>query len=332
MLPLMVLVNKTPHNIFNLMDKKGIKEYIKKYLDGTISKKEEDRLERFEKDLIQKNANRVFRHERHKEMLKNRMKSVIDNPYKRKKRTYLNIAASIAILIGVSFFGYYATLKPPVEVVNAITTTTELGQRMSLALSDGTKVRLNSGSTLRFPEKFSADIREVELVGEAFFQVAKDSDRPFVITSDGLKTKVLGTSFNVKAYPENKEVTVTVATGKVMVSSKNDELILTPNEQGVYSKEHTGISKQEVEIASFIEWKDGTLRLENISLLEAAKVMEKWYGVKIRFENPRISKYRFTGTFYNNEKLQVVLNSIEYALKGISLEQVQPKEILIRER
>ncbi|MGW9685789.1 FecR family protein [Flagellimonas sp. 2504JD1-5] len=316
------------------MDNKGIKGYIKKYLEGTISEEEEKQLERFEKHLVQSNAHKVFRNAHHKRMVKKQLQTVIDNPFKKKRRQYLKIAASIVIMLGLSITAYYSVRKPQVEITSIITSTTELGQKMNITLSDGTKVRLNSGSALTFPQKFGSDAqtREVELVGEAFFEVAKDAKRPFIITSGGLKTTVLGTSFNINAYPDNENITVTVATGKVMVTSNDDEFALDPNQQAVYHKEQNGIIKQEVDILSFVEWKNGTLRMENITLKEAAKELEKWYGVKITFENPRLSKYKFAGTFYNNEKLQVVLESIKYALKEIDYERLGEKEILIKEK
>ncbi|WP_420322040.1 FecR family protein [Flagellimonas sp.] len=316
------------------MDNKGIKGYIKKYLEGTISEEEEKQLERFEKHLVQRNAHKVFRNDHHKRMVKKQLQTVIDNPFKKKRRQYLKIAASIVIMLGLSITAYYSVRKPQVEITSIITSTTELGQKMNITLSDGTKVRLNSGSALTFPQKFGSDdqTREVELVGEAFFEVTKDAKRPFIITSGGLKTTVLGTSFNINAYPNNENITVTVATGKVMVTSNDDEFALTPNQQAVYHKEQNGIIKQEVDILSFVEWKNGTLRMENITLKEAAKELEKWYGVKITFENPRLSKYKFAGTFYNNEKLQVVLESIRYALKEIDYERLGEKEILIKEK
>ncbi len=314
------------------MDSKGIRRYIKKYLDGTISKEEENRLEQFENDLIERNIHKAFKHEQYKKILKKDLKSAIDKPYKKEKRRHWIMAASIVLIISISITGYYFTSEPPVEVVKMMASTTEIGQKMNVTLSDGTKVRLNSGSTLRFPEKFGVDIRKVELIGEAFFEVVKDPNKPFIITSGGLETMVLGTSFNIGAYPENNEILVTVATGKVRVASDGQELTLVPNEQAIYDKEQKGISKRKVDIASYVEWKDGTLRMENMTLLEAAKEIEKWYGVKIKFETPRLSDFRFTGTFYNNEKLQVVLESISYVIKGAEYERLGENEILIKEK
>ena len=114
---------------------------------------------------------------------------------------WLKMAASLVLMIGVGFFAYrvYKEMAQGRAVIQ-ITKTTLRGQKSNITLADGTNVRLNSESTLIFPEKFDKDSREVKLIGEAFFQVTEDPSKPFIITSGDLRTRVLGTSFNISAF------------------------------------------------------------------------------------------------------------------------------------
>lgn len=166
-------------------------------------------------------------------------------------------------------------------------------------LSDGSKVKINSGSKLIYPKLFdSGNTREVSLVGEAFFEVAHDKEKPFIVRSGQLVTRVLGTSFTVKAYP-TEDIAVTVATGKVRVakaqegnlSGERDQgaesapLILTPNEQAVYSLTGRDIQKQQVASKDYTGWSKGILRFGNVRLEEAILRLSRWYRVDFQFKN-----------------------------------------------
>lgn len=240
------------------------------------------------------------------------------------------MAATLALLLSVGYFTYTnfhqePTLQPIVEMIK----TTEWGKKMNITLADGTEVRLNSGSTLKFPDRFQGNTREVELSGEAFFNVARNSDKPFIIKSGEVETMVLGTSFNVNTYPESKQVAVTVATGKVKVTSRENEIFLLPNEQGVFDKKSKSISKEKIDIAAFLHWKDGIIHFEDAELSQVLRTLERWYGVTFEVDNANIGDCHITAT-YNNERLDAILESIIYAKKGLRYQFLDNHKIQLK--
>lgn len=238
------------------------------------------------------------------------------------KGTWLKYAAVIALLVisGIALWKQHGIPNkntPVAEVsVNFILSSTEKGQKRNLVLSDGTRIKLNSESSIKFPEKFNGSIRAVYLEGEAFFEVARDTSRPFIIHSGRLATKVLGTSFNIKAYPENEEMRVAVVTGKVQVTAiqeAQESAILLPNDmfttnnltKEVYIARNTDISKE-------IAWKDGILLYTDISLSEIITDLERWYGVKFIVEKGISKKATYSGTF-DNQNLENVMMGLSYS-------------------
>ena len=125
------------------------------------------------------------------------------------------VAASIAIVLGIAIVLY---LSQSTTGINYLTKSTERGQKATITLSDGSTVRLNSESSITYPESFAEEIRELELVGEAFFDIKKDQDRPFIVSSHKIETTVLGTSFNINAY-DSTAVSVALVSGKVKVNT-----------------------------------------------------------------------------------------------------------------
>ena len=301
------------------MTENEIKVLMNKYLNGTITKEEEYLLEAFDHKLLSKNHKDVFKNPKHKQQLVQKLVKGIDNS-RRKNPMYkwVGIAASLIIIIGLGYFGFnhYSinreVVQPPVQLVKS----TKWGQKLNLVLADGTQVYLNSGSTIKFPQRFSGNSREVELQGEAFFDVAKNPNKPFIIKSDEVETTVLGTSFNINTYSDSRQVAVTVATGKVKVASQASKVLLLPNEQGVFDKASKSISKEKIDIAAFLNWKDGIIHFEDASLSEVLQTLERWYGVTFVVDNENIGDCHITAT-YDNERLDAILESIAYAKKGI---------------
>jgi len=232
------------------------------------------------------------------------------------------VAASIAIILAISVLlnstqdvsnQKEISEKAPIKMIEKFC---PVGQKSTITLTDGTRIKLNSNSKLLFPETFSANSREVQLEGEAFFEVARDPSRPFTITSGNLKTKVLGTSFNVKAYAASNAIKVAVASGKVAVSADNfqengNELILLPNEMAVYSK-----TSDELTISSFdkldeLAWKDGVLAFKNRDINEITKELARWYGVTFVLDKKLNYDKDYTGVF-DNKSLKEVLEGISF--------------------
>lgn len=314
------------------MTEKEVKILMTKYLNGTISTKEEKLLEKFDASLILKNEHSVFKTDNHKKRLgKKLFKKIRQKQDGRSVTPWFKIAASIAIIINLGFLTYYGIIsqeKEPITITQ-ITETTEWGKRMDFTLSDGTRIKLNSGSTISFPEKFIGNTREVTLIGEAFFNVAKNPDKPFIIKSGDLFTTVLGTSFNINAYPKSDDISVTVATGKVHIGAKKSMVYLHPNEQGVFHKKSDSISKNDVDTNSLINWQKGLLKFNDITVKEALGILEKWYGVNFVIHDDQPFDCHITASF-DNETLSNVLESITYVKKGLSFQPLKNNTILIK--
>ena len=167
-----------------------------------------------------------------------------------------------------------------------------------LRLSDGTVVFLNSETTLRYPEIFAGQERKVYLEGEAYFEVAKDSLHPFKVIVNQLEVEVLGTHFNINAYPERSGIATTLAEGKVKVTNQDRQVILKPGEQALASE--NALQVREVEVQEFTSWKDGLFRFRQMPLEEIMIQVYRWYGIKAEFMNPDLKTMTFTGVINKN--------------------------------
>ncbi|MBV6646870.1 MAG: FecR domain-containing protein [Cyclobacteriaceae bacterium] len=230
-------------------------------------------------------------------------------------RRIIGIAASLIILLTATFLILDASMGEVNDkklTKEKVTKTTLPGQKMTIKLPDGTKVMLNAGSQLSYQVPFVKQ-RKVELTGEGFFEVVRDERKPFIVRSGAVRTEVLGTSFNVKAYPGEEQTTVSVVTGKVHVSDDlGHEASLSPELQGVFDE-----GKRQLLVAQFsryqvIGWKDGIIQFEDIPLQSVFLQLERWYGVKIKVSNEKLLKSQYTGR-YINASLEEVLDGIGYA-------------------
>jgi ferric-dicitrate binding protein FerR (iron transport regulator) len=188
------------------------------------------------------------------------------------------------------------------------------GGEYFLILSDSTKVWLNSETTLRFPVQFAADVRSVELTGEAYFEVKKNTKAPFLVTSGNQNIKVLGTQFNVSSYPENQNIYTTLVEGNVEVSvSSNPQinLILKPSEQSILNSSNNQIQKRTVDINHYIAWKDGRFVFSEQPLEEIMGTLSKWYDVQVVFSNEKDKKLMFTGNLERYANFGDILAKIE---------------------
>lgn len=176
------------------------------------------------------------------------------------------------------------------------------GRKVTVTLSDGTVVQLNGDTKFNYPQHFPArGQREVFLSGEAHFTVAKDPSRPFIIHAAGTVTKVLGTVFNLKAYPEQKGAILTVEEGKVRFATDRNpkgHLILTAGKQAVYQT-GLGLKMQEIAPAEFVAWKDSKLIIRKLTLQEIALLITRWYGTKVEIKDSKLFNERFTGVYQN---------------------------------
>lgn len=196
---------------------------------------------------------------------------------------------------------------------------TNPGMTALLTLADGTVVFLNSESSLAYPSSFNGNTREVTLKGEAYFEVAKNPDKRFIVsTPHQSRIEVLGTSFNVEAYEEHTYITTTLIEGKVGFSFEENDaskyINLSPGQKLVYDSENNKISLYQTSGASEVAWKDGKIILNNTSLEEALRMLEKRYGVEFIIKNERLKKSAYTGTF-TNQRLEKILEYFKISSK-----------------
>jgi len=236
---------------------------------------------------------------------------------RRSSGIWVRAAAFVSILL-IAFLGYTYVDEwfGADQSTPWVTLDTPFGQKSIVTLPDGTRIFLNGGTVVSYPEVFHPDKREVKLSGEAFFEVAADPHHPFVVQTGHVTTEVLGTSFNIQAFP-GRDISVTVATGKVQVETGKEtepgsqRVVLKPNEQAVYQSGKTGFTVSEVDLGKYLAWKDNTLLFEDASLEEVARLLERWYNVTIEFDNDVIRNCRINGR-YKDQSLERVLQSIAY--------------------
>ncbi len=196
------------------------------------------------------------------------------------------------------------------------------GGEYMLTLTDGTKVWLNSETEFKFPVHFGNGVREVEIVGEGYFDVAKDETKPFVVRTGKLDLTVLGTSFNVYAYKGENNIAVTLVNGKVQVQADACQEILTPGWQAVWNKEKGSLTKQQVPVRLVTSWKSGMFEFVDMPLRELTGQLERWYDVHFFFVNESIADIIFTGAIKRTNSLKFMLDFIEmtsdvkYEIKG----------------
>lgn len=227
----------------------------------------------------------------------------------------LRVAAAIALIAAVA--GILSIREEAPEKIHFITKATEPGQRASYLLPDGSRVTLNTGSSITFPGRFNEGVRSVKLAGEAFFEVTRDTEHPFIIQSSGIKTSVLGTSFNIRAY-QGQNIEVTVATGKVQVeslfkSASGDDqvVVLTPNKQAVYDPAHNSLTQSSVDINKFMAWNAKELILQNTSLVDAIFMLEKRFDQKIILKNREMGDCIIRKARYEKESLETILKGLQ---------------------
>jgi ferric-dicitrate binding protein FerR (iron transport regulator) len=245
--------------------------------------------------------------------------SVVPHSRFRKSGTIrlLKYAASIAAVLMVAFTVFQLSHQN-----KAVMKSFASGSAVSspVALSDGSHIVLNAGSEVKYREKFGSDGREVYFWGEAFFEIASDPTRPFVIETGDARIKVLGTSFNVKAYPNTGITEVVVNTGTVLfyhVDNNNNilgQVVLQKGDKGIYDRISRKLAKMRNNNPNFISWKTGILVFDQTSLDKVMEVVGEKYGVTFHIKDSELSRLKLTATF-DNESLDSVLEVLSLVHK-----------------
>jgi len=255
----------------------------------------------------------------------------------------LRVAAVALILLGISAALKYIIFTKNESSVETCEITTDYGAKTTFKLADGTTITLNAKSKLRYPSVFSDKSRVVYLEGEAFFDVAKEKNRPFIVKTSDIDIRVLGTTFNVKSYPEEGAIETTLLTGAIKIEQKtiNNKLLVTdlkPNQRATYikgagkllltNKEELLLSTKKEELNSyqkekilligkvdteiFTTWKDNKLIFDNESFESISTKLERRYGVKITFKSEELKLIRFSGTF-TDMPLEQAMKALQFA-------------------
>ncbi len=180
-----------------------------------------------------------------------------------------------------------------------------------LQLCDGTVVYLNAMSKLRFPNFFSGKVREVELEGEAYFKVAKNTECPFVVKSDQCVVYVYGTQFNISAYPDAPEIHTTLVDGKLAVENLHGYRKIKPGEQWRYDKQQKEVTVASVDVTLYTAWKDGRLRFNDACLEEIMQTVSRWYGVEVSYEAEELKNLCFGCNVNRHSSIDPLLRVFE---------------------
>lgn len=257
------------------------------------------------------------------------------NPQRKRSWMGIKVFTCLALTLIISYFFIPTDQLATDYSVEQYTKTAPRGYRNSVTLIDGSMAILNSESTITYDENFGKENRTIYLTGEAFFKVAHNPEKPFIVVAKDLKTTALGTSFNVNAYAENNTA-ISLATGKVRVelndahtnTTDTTQMILTPGEQAVWTGAAEGLIKREFDIRKTLSWKNNVIYFNNTSLESMIRVLEKWYDVKITI-NGNINKLTHTGTGkFKNKSLENVLSSLGYTM-GFTY-QINKKTITLK--
>lgn len=204
------------------------------------------------------------------------------------------------------------TKSPTAENTQTVynTIVTPRGGQYQIILQDGTKVWLNASSSLRFPTSFSGKSREVEITGEAYFEVAKNKDKPFFVRSSGQTIEVLGTHFNVNAYRDESSIKTTLLEGSVKVSVSSNDIIITPGQQSVVNRSSSTLTIRKADIKSAVSWKEGYFQFDNESIESIMRKVSRWYDVDIYYAKG-YTQQGFVGSISRFEDVSKVLKMLE---------------------
>ena len=188
-------------------------------------------------------------------------------------------------------------------------------------LSDGTRIWVNSASEISFPSYFAGNVREVTLAGEAYFEVAHDSRRPFYVNIGDARVQVLGTAFNVSAYRDERTTEVALLNGKVSFDATDGKHVLSPGEIAALDKAQGVTEVREGDVASIIAWKEGRFYFEDMRMEDLALKLSRWYGVDFAFDSEAARELRFSGGMVKYRPLNYVLEMISKTTRVVFQER-----------
>lgn len=329
------------------MQEEELKKLLTRFNEKQCSQEELDELENWFHQSSIKGHWQWSDGEKYK--VRNKLKLKIDDHIKQsnirklKAIKYLKFAATIFLVscIGLLLYLGRDQIRNTIDPVIYSNTIVPIGEKAKVYLSDGSVITLNGGTHLRYPEKFNRSRREVTLIeGEAFFDVKRDVNKPFIVLSGGTETKVLGTAFNVRAYSNLENIEVTVSRGKVAVGKENtnedakfSSVLLLPGEQVSVDKASYKIDKRLVAIQDELAWLEGKVIINNETFKYVSVLFKNTYGIELSFKEEEIADIRFSAMFSEKDQLEEMLyaisraNNLNYTIKGKEV-QLNKKPII----
>lgn len=320
------------------MHQKVFEELLESYLQNTISEVEKQQLMEIIRngmhdDFIKEKITMLLQENKGLELLDTQksdsiLKYILSSPStkvipirdkssKKTIRVILSIAAAITILFTIRSVFFYTNTPDPLK-----TTTSETAEEVNpilafsgkqlIHLPDGSTILLNENSSIEYnQDTFNAKTREVTLTGEAYFDIKRNETKPFIVHTDKIQTKVLGTAFNINAYSKSGKIEVTVTRGKVQVGDVEKVYgVITPNQQITVNKTTLDHTQNTVNAEAVVEWKSKYLILDNINMEEAIALISQKYKVPITLSNENIKNCRITASFLNDEDLDHILKVV----------------------
>jgi len=239
----------------------------------------------------------------------------VENGIRAYQFRWVKVVLKYAAIIVVAFLAGNL-MQPPAPVETEIRYSeikVPFGQMSQLKLSDGTKIWLNSGTTLRYPERFAENSRSVTIEGEAYFEVSKMAHKPFKVSTPDMKVEVLGTSFNLSAYPEDATTSATLVEGKIDIQTSAGKTIahINAGQMATKIKTEPNIEIRNVKTAFYAAWIDGKIFFDDEPLDQIAVKLERWFNVEIVFADERLKSHRFTGTILKNKPVDQIMQALE---------------------
>ena len=225
---------------------------------------------------------------------------------------YLRYVAIVAVILSIGWGGFRLIRSNQEKVLTYTEVHVKNGEHKRVILPDGTSVTLNAGSYLRYPREFITDVRRIEMNGEAFFEVTRDEEKPFLIHTKDADVKVLGTSFNVKAFDMDEQLTVSVQTGKVQVDLPEAMMRLLPDEQFVMDKTKGEFQKRNEDARLSTVWIKGGLYFNRTPIRTVVNELVRMYNRTIEFA-PGAEYDDYIYGEHDNKSLEAVLKSIQYS-------------------
>jgi len=251
-----------------------------------------------------------------------------------KMKQWLAVAATLLLVLTTSLSGYLLYDAQNKKLAGDMTVTVEKGQKVALTLPDKSRVWVNSGSTLTYGSRFNKHERIIELNGEAYFEVAKNKKAPFIVESRGFSVEALGTAFDVKAYPDEKQISTVLIRGKVEVGDDLNKINLTPNQKVTYNRETKSMHKSDVvDGLIYADWRYNKLNFNSETFENIASVLERNYNVKFVFEAQSLKKYRYSGTIGNTSlesllQIFAMTSPVSYHMKDSVIYMNENKRML----